>query len=122
MLVLSGWHRSILRSAGPGKEILLSQLLQGSRKQVCQSLRTSWANLTAAVSKVIDIYHDKLNNCLVTKIEMTHLYRVQFWSLPELVPTYEIFCPKTVTSYARLVRMPLSDRSPQGTNLINFNI
>ena len=46
--------------------------------------------------------HDKPNDTLMVRVELVSLYHIQYYKLPELELQHEIFCSKTMTSYARL--------------------
>ncbi|CAF0852544.1 unnamed protein product, partial [Brachionus calyciflorus] len=58
--------------------------------------------LNCSKDPVIEIKHDKISNYLITRIELANMYHIQYWNLPDLEFKHEIYCAKSMTSYARL--------------------
>ena len=46
--------------------------------------------------------HDKSNNLLVVRVEMSSLFHIEYFSLPKFDLVDEVFCLKSLTSYSRL--------------------
>jgi hypothetical protein len=77
--------------------------------------------LTCSRFPVIEMFHDKLNHFLVTKSKQKHLYHVQYWSLPDLLPVYEFYCPKSVTCFARVDQFVMLGFNDGALDLIQVN-
>lgn len=48
------------------------------------------------------MFQDKLNNYLVVRIEMSTLFHIEYFNLPNFELIDEIFCVKTLSTYSRL--------------------
>lgn len=57
---------------------------------------------TAGKDAILEIRHDRLHNCLITKCKAKNAAYVSVWELPTLQLCHEVFCPRDIVGFARL--------------------
>lgn len=64
-----------------------------------------YAVLKCSKDPVVDIIHDKINNYLITKIELKDMYQIQYWTLPNLEFIEKAYFSKLMSAFNRIVKL-----------------
>jgi len=66
------------------------------------NLNKKYFTLNCSKDPIVEINQDKINNCLVVRIELIYFFHIKYFKLPNFDLIDEVYCLKTLTTFSRL--------------------